>query len=269
MRRVQLMTYDKAKVEKGVQDVERRILAPLRHRTFFTLAELNEAITPLLAQYNDRPFQKLPGSRRSLFEQLDKPALRPLPPHPYEYAEWRKARVNIDYHVAVEGNFYSVPYQLVNESLDVRVTTTAVECFHTHKRVASHLRLQRHGQYATVTAHMPKSHQDYAQWTPERLVRWAEKTGPDTVCVVECILRNRPHPQQGFRACLGLMRLGKEYGPERLEVACTRALATQTVGFKSIESILKRGLDKTPLPQKTPEKPPIDHDNIRGPEYYR
>ena len=260
---------DKAKVEKGVQDVERRILAPLRHRTFFSLTELNEAIAPLLVQYNDRPFQKLPGSRRSLFEQLDKPALRALPPHPYEYAEWKKARVNIDYHVAIEGNFYSVPYQLVNESLEVRITTTAVECFHKHKRVASHLRLQRRGQYATVTAHMPKSHQDYAQWTPERLVHWAGKTGPDTVRVVESILRNRPHPQQGFRACLGLMRLGKEYGPERLEAACTRALAMQTVGFKSIESILKRGLDKTPLPQKTPEKPPLDHDNIRGPEYYR
>lgn len=260
---------DKAKVEKGVQDVERRILAPLRHRTFFSLAELNEAIAPLLMQYNEQPFQKLPGSRRSLFEQLDKPALRPLPLQPYEYAEWRKARVNIDYHVAIEGNYYSVPYQLVNESLDVRITITAVECFHKHKRVASHLRLQRQGQYATLTAHMPKSHQDYAQWTPERLVHWAEKTGPETVRAVETILRARPHPQQGFRACLGLMRLGKEYGPERLEAACTRALATQTVGFKSIESILKRALDKTPLPQKPPEKPPLDHDNIRGPEYYR
>jgi len=260
---------DKAKVEKGVQDVERRILAPLRGRTFFSLAELNEAIAPLLVQHNEHPFQKLPGSRRSLFEELDRPALRLLPPHPYEYAEWRKARVNIDYHVAVGGNFYSVPYQLVNEWLDVRLTTTAVECFHKHKRVASHLRLQRQGQYATVTAHMPKAHQDYAQWTPERLVHWAGKTGPETVRVVETILRSRPHPQQGFRACLGLMRLGKEYGPERLEAACTRALATHTVGFKSIESILKRGLDKTALPQKPPEKPPLDHDNIRGPEYYR
>jgi len=260
---------DKAKVEKGVQDVERRILAPLRHRTFFSLAELNDAIAGALVQYNERPFQKLPGSRRSLFEQLDKPALLPLPPHPYEYAEWKKARVNIDYHVAIEGNYYSVPYQLVNEPLDVRITNTAVECFHKNKRVASHLRLQRQGQYATLTAHMPKSHQDYAQWTPERLAHWAEKTGPDTVRAVETILRARPHPQQGFRACLGLMRLGKEYGPERLEAACTRALATQTVGFKSIESILKRALDKAPLPQKTPEKPPLDHDNIRGPEYYR
>lgn len=260
---------DKAKVEKGVQDVERRILAPLRNRTFFSLPELNEAIEWRLIQYNEQPFQKLPGSRRSLFEQLDKPALLPLPERPYEYAEWKKARVNIDYHVAVEGNYYSVPYQLVNQTLDVRVTTTAVECLHKNKRVASHLRLQRQGQYATVTAHMPKSHQDYAQWTPERLVRWAEKTGPATVRVVETILRSRPHPQQGFRACLGLMRLGKEYGPERLEAACTRALATQTIGFKSIESILKRALDKAPLPQKTPEKPPLDHDNIRGPEYYR
>jgi transposase len=215
---------DKAKVEKGVQDVERRILAPLRHRSFFSLHELNEAIRWLLVQHNERPFQKLEGSRRSLFEQLDKPALRALPAQPYEYAEWKKARVNIDYHVAVERNFYSVPYQLVNESVDVRITSTAVECFHKNKRVASHLRLQRQGQYSTVTAHMPKSHQDYAEWTPERLVRWAEKTGPKTAGVVETILRARPHPQQGFRACLGLMRLGKEYGPERLEAACNRAL---------------------------------------------
>ena len=260
---------DKAKVEKGVQDVERRILAPLRHRSFFSLPELNEAIAWLLIQYNERPFQKLEGSRRSLFEQLDKPALRPLPPRPYEYAEWRKARVNIDYHVTVDGNYYSVPYQLVNQSIEVRLTTTAVECFHKSKRVASHLRAQRRGKYVTVTAHMPKSHQAYAEWTPERLVRWAEKTGPQTVCAVETILRARPHPQQGFRACLGLMRLGKEYGADRLEAACARALAAKTVNFRSIESILKRNLDKTPLPKKTPESPPVEHDNIRGPEYYR
>jgi transposase len=260
---------DKAKAEKAVQDVERRILAALRHRSFFSLHELNEAIQFLLIQYNERPFQKLEGSRRSLFEQLDKPALLPLPTQPHEYAEWKKARVNIDYHVAVVGNYYSVPYQLVNQSLDVRVTDTAVECFHKNKRVASHLRLPRKGAYATHTVHMPKNHRDYAEWTPERLVRWAEKTGPKTVGAVETILRARPHPQQGFRACLGLMRLGKEYGPERLEAACTRALATKTVSFKSIESILKRKLDQRPLPQKPPEKPPVEHDNIRGPEYYR
>ena len=260
---------DKAKAEKAVLDVERRILAALRNRTFFSLRELNEAIEWKLIQYNARPFQKLEGSRRSLFEQLDQPALRPLPAQPYEYAEWKKARVNIDYHVTVEGNYYSVPYQLVNKTIDVRISGTAVELFHKNKRVASHLRLQRKGQYATHTAHMPKSHRDYAEWTPERLVRWAEKTGPQTVRAVENILRARPHPQQGFRACLGLMRLGKEHGPGRLEAACTRALATKTVSFKSIESILKRKLDKRPLPKKQPEKPPVEHDNIRGPEYYR
>lgn len=213
---------DKAKVEKGVQDVERRILAALRHNTFFHLDELNEAIKWRLVQYNERPFQKLDGCRRSIFEQLDKPALRPLPAQPYEYAEWKKARVNIDYHVSVDGAYYSVPYQLVNQSIDVRVTLTCVEFFHKSKRVASHLRLQRKGQYATVAAHMPKGHQEFVEWTPERLVRWAEKTGPLTVQVVESIIRGRPHPQQGFRACLGLMRLGKEYGPERLEAACAR-----------------------------------------------
>jgi len=260
---------DKAKVEKGVQDVERRILAPLRNRSFFSLSELNEAVAQLLSRHNEQPFQKLPGSRRLLFEQLDKPALLSLPEQPYEYAEWKKARVNIDYHVTVEGNYYSVPYQLVNQTVDVRLTHTAVECFHKSKRVASHLRQQRRGQYATVTAHMPKTHQDYAQWTPERLVRWAEKTGPQTVCAVETILRGRPHPQQGFRACLGLMRLGKEHGTDRLEAACTRALATKTVSFKSIESILRQKLDQRPLPQKPPEHPPVEHDNIRGPEYYR
>jgi transposase len=260
---------DKAKAQKGVQDVERRILAPLRHRTFFSLAELNEAIAWALVQYNERPFQKLPGSRRLLFEQLDKPMLRPLPAQPYEYAEWKKARVNIDYHVAVDGRYYSVPYQLVNQQLDIRLTVTAIECFHKNKRVASHLRAPRPGQYTTVAAHMPKAHQDYVQWTPERLVHWAHKTGPETARVVETILTSRPHPQQGFRACLGLMRLGKEYGDERLEAACARALAVAAVGFKSIESMLKRGLDKQPLPQKSAENPPVAHDNIRGPEYYR
>jgi len=260
---------DKAKVEKGVQEVERRILAALRHRKFFSLSELNTAIIPLLAEYNERPFQKFPGCRRTLFEQLDKPALHPLPARAFEYAEWRRARVNIDYHVTVEGHFYSVPYQLVNQELDVRMTATAVECFHKTKRVASHFRSHHKGQHTTLAAHMPASHQQFADWTPERLVNWATKTGPQTASAVEKILLSRPHPQQGFRACLGLMRLGKEYGPERLEAACTRALAVDAISFKSIESILKRALDKRPLPEKAPQTAPVEHDNIRGPEYYQ
>jgi transposase len=260
---------DKAKVEKGVQDVEHRILAPLRHRTFFCLKELNDAVAWLLVRHNEQPFQKLNGSRRSLFEALDKPLLKPLPGQPYEYAEWLKVRVNIDYHVAVDGHYYSVPYQLVKEQLDVRLTATVVECFHKNKRIASHFRSHQKNQHTTVTAHMPQGHQHYAQWTPERLVRWAEKTGGETAKAVEIILESRSHPQQGFRACLGIMRLGKVYGPERLEAACARARAIESVSYKSIESILKKELDKQPLSPKQPEKSSIEHDNIRGPEYYR
>jgi transposase len=260
---------DKAKVEKGVQDVERRILAPLRNRVFFALPELNQEIELLLKQHNERPFQKIPGSRWSLFQEIEKSTLRPLPLYPFEYAEWKKARVNIDYHIDVYGHYYSVPYQLVNQSLDVRITVTTIECFHRNKRVSSHLRSTLKGQYSTTTEHMPKRHQEYAKWTPERLIQWAEKTGPETKRVVEHIIASRPHPQQGFRACLGLMRLGKEFGPERLESACRRAWTMNVVGFKSIDSILKRNLDQQPIPEKVQERPPLDHDNIRGPEYYR
>jgi transposase len=259
---------DKAKVEKGVQDVENRVLAAMRHRTFFSLAEANEALALLLIQHNERPFQKMPGSRRSVFETLDRPALKPLPEQPYEYAEWLKAGVNIDYHVAVQGHYYSVPYQLVRQEVEVRLTTTVVECFHKGKRLASHFRSHQKGRHTTVTAHMPKGHQQYVAWTPERLVQWAHKAGGQTAQAVETILASRPHPQQGFRACLGIMRLGKVYGPERLEAACTRALAVNAVSYKSIESILKRELDRRPLPQKAPQTPSINHDNIRGAQYY-
>jgi transposase len=259
---------DKAKVEKGVQDVEHRILAALRHRTFFTLAEANEAIARLLVQHNERPFQKMPGSRRTLFEALDKPALKPLPLEPYEYAEWQKARVNIDYHVAVEGHYYSVPYALVRREVEVRLTATVVEIFHKGTRIASHFRSHHKGQHSTVSGHMPKPHQQYLEWTPERLVQWAQKTGGETARAVETILSSRSHPQQGFRSCLGLMRLAKEYEPERLEAACARALALGSVSYKSVESILKKDLDKRPLPEKAPPAPTLDHDNIRGAGYY-
>jgi transposase len=259
---------DKAKVEKAVQDVEQRVLAPLRRRAFFSIKELNEAIEWQLIELNERPFQKVPGSRRSLFESLDKPALKPLPERPYEYAEWSKARVGIDYHVAVQGHYYSVPYQYVSQQLDVRLTIRTLECFHKGKRVASHMRSDRPG-HTTVTEHMPKAHQHYVKWTPERLVDWAQKTGGETARAVETILASRPHPQQGFRACLGLMRLGKEYGPERLEAACARALAIRAVSYKSIDSILEKGLDKQPPPEKPAPQPAIEHNNLRGPEYYR
>jgi len=202
---------DKAKVEVGVLVAERWILARLRKSTFFSLAELNTAIRPLLQRLNERPFKKLPGCRRSLYETLDKPTLKPIPQAPYVYAEWKKARVNIDYHVEVDGHFYSVPYQLFKQQLDIRTTRTTVEAFLKSKRVASHIRSYQKGGYTTLKEHMPKSHQKYLEWTPQRLIRWASKTGPSTAQLVETILSLRSHPQQGFRSCLGIMRLGKTY----------------------------------------------------------
>ncbi len=259
---------DKAKVESGVLVVERWILARLRNRQFFSLVELNTAIAELLEVLNNRPFKKLPGTRRSMFESLDRPAMRPLPATPYEYAEWKKVRVNIDYHVAIDQHYYSVPYQLVKQQLDARVTARTVELIHKGRRVASHQRAYQPGRHTTVNAHMPKAHREYAEWTPQRLVRWAGETGPATAKLVETILTSRPHPQHGFRACLGIMRLGKSYTTARLEAASRRALAIGSCSYKSVESILKNGLDRKPLPPTMIDTPVIEHDNLRGSDYY-
>lgn len=259
---------DKAKVEAGVLLVERWILARLRHQTFFTLSDLNQAIRELLERLNNRPFKKLPGTRRSLFEQLDRPALRPLPVTPHEVAEWKKVRVHIDYHVEVDSHYYSVPYQYVRQTLEARITPNIVEVLHQGKRIASHLRSALAGRHTTVREHMPRAHQKYLDWTPERLVSWASKIGPATAQVVDTLMTSRPHPQHGFRPCLGIMRLGKHYGNERLEAACHRAVALSACGYKSIESILKKGLDSAPLPPPATQTLTLEHDNIRGPEYY-
>ena len=259
---------DKAKAEAGVLVVERWILARLRHRQVFSLGELNEFVGELLERLNARPFQKLPGCRRELFESLDRPAMRPLPARPYEYAEWKKVRVNVDYHVEVDRHYYSVPYPLIKEQLDARITAHTVELLHKGRRVASHRRSWRRASHTTVPEHMPESHRAYAKWTPQRLIGWAAKTGPCTAVVVEHILATRKHPQQGFRSCLGILRLGDRYGQSRLEAACRRAIALGAYAYKNIESILKNGLENKPLPPSTPDLPPIDHDNLRGPDYY-
>lgn len=259
---------DKAKVEVGVQVVERWILARLRHHTFFSLTELNTAIKDLLIDLNHRPFKKLPGSRQSLFESLERPALRALPQTPYAYAEWKLVRVNIDYHVELLGHYYSVPYTLVKAQLEARISAQTVEVFHKGKRVASHRRSPHKGRHTTLKEHMPKAHRHYAEWTPQRLIRWASKTGGATAQVIEAILTSRAYPQQGFRSCLGIMRLGSRYGDDRLEAACRRAMAIGACSYKSIESILKHDLDRQPLPDKPRLAPAIDHVNIRGPKYY-
>jgi transposase len=260
---------DKAKIEVGVQVVERWILARLRNRTFFSLTELNDAIRELLEELNSRPFRKLPGCRRSLFEALDRPVLKPLPDRPYELATWKLARVNIDYHVEVERHWYSVPYQLVGQQVDVRLTATTVEVIFRSRRVASHLRSFEPYRFTTDPAHMPASHRAHREWTPGRILRWAQTTGPKTAEFVEGVLTSRPHPEQGFRSCLGILRLGKRYGDQRLEAACGRALTLRAFSYRSVESILKTGLDRQPLLALAPPILTGAHDNVRGRDYYR
>ena len=259
---------DKAKVESGVLVVERWILAALRHRPFFSLKELNTAISERLVKLNDRPFRKLPGCRREHFEQLDRPALRPLPAEPYVYAEWKQVRVHIDYHVAVDGHYYSVPYALARKAIEVRITRHTLECFHRGNRVASHRRSYQKGRHTTDPAHMPEAHRQAGAWSPERLAKWAARTGPATEQLIRTVLGSRKHPQQAYRSCLGILRLGKAYGDKRLEAACRRALILGSCRYKSLESILKHRLDEQPLEQQQELALPDTHDNIRGPAYY-
>lgn len=259
---------DKAKVETGVQLVERWVLAPLRHHTFFSLAELNEAIVAQRRALNARPFQKLAGSRCTLFETLEQPALRPLPARGYEYATWKTARVNIDYHITVESHSYSVPYTLVRQQVDVRLTATTVEILHRGRRIAAHLRSTVRGRFTTDPTHRPKAHQRHLEWTPSRLIAWGTDIGPTTGQLVHQILEGYPHPEQGYRACLGLFSLGKRYGPSRLEAACARALTTGTPRYRSVKSILVAGLDRLSADEPATLVLPPAHAHLRGPAYY-
>lgn len=259
---------DKAKVEGGVLIVERWILAALRHHQHFSLGQLNTTIRELLEKLNNRPFRKLPGCRRDHFEQLDKPVLQPLPPEPYVYAEWKKARVHIDYHVAIDGHYYSVPYTLIKKEVEVRITHNTIECFYRGNRVASHRRSDQKGRHTTIAAHMPEPHRQAGDWSSERLIAWAAKTGPATEKLIRTALGARKHPQQAYRSCLGILRLGQSYGEARLEAACQRALMLGSCRYKSIESILKHRLDQQPLEEQQELALPDTHDNIRGPAYY-
>ena len=261
---------DKAKVEVGVQIAQRWILARLRNQTFFSLEALNERIWELLEDLNARRMKVYAASRRELFERLDKPALKPLPKERFVYAEWKRVRVGPDYHVEVLHHYYSVPHELLREELEARITATTVEIFRRGERVASHLRSDARGQHTTTAAHMPKAHQKHLEWTPSRIVHWAGTIGPQTQALVEAILAERPHPEMGYRSCLGILRLGKQYGSERLEAACSRALSVRARSYRHVATILKNGLDRLPLPQE-PERPsstPVTHENVRGGGYY-
>jgi len=261
---------DKAKVENGVLIAKRWILAVLRHRTFYSLAELNAAIRECLERLNNRPLKKIKKSRRELFEAIDRPNALPLPQRPYEYAEWYKARVQLNYHIEVDGHYYSVPYQLLHERLDIRLTATIVEAFHKGERVAAHVRLYTKGGYTTLKEHMPPSHRYYAEWNPARFIQWAGKTGEATARLVEKILSTRPYPEQGFKACLGIINLTRDYEPVRVEAAARRALQFKACSYRSMKAILSAGLDRQPDNREQPGLPGLlPHRNIRGQEYYQ
>jgi transposase len=258
---------DKAKVEVAVQVATRFIIAKLRNRSFFSLSELNAAVAALVTQINDRASRHLGASRRALFEQLERTALKPLPAEPYVFAEWKECRVGLDYHVEIEKHYYSVPHQLLREKVWARITAHTVEVFHRGKRVAAHVRSSSNRSHTTVREHMPSSHRRYADWTPERLRRHAGEIGGNTSALVEIILQERAHPEQGFRACVGILRLAKTYGRERLEAACGRALEIGARSYSSVNSILKNHLDRQ-RPAMPADGPAIAHDNIRGPTYF-
>lgn len=258
---------DKAKVEAGVLHAYRHIFAPMRNRVFFSLSELNEAIAERVTLINERPFKKLSGSRATVFADLDLPALSPLPAEPYVHRTRKSARVHIDYHVELAGHFYSVPHHLVREEVEIVFTDAIVEVFFDGQRVASHVRSLLRGRATTDAAHMPASHREQASWTPERIDAWASRTGPATEALVAAIMSSRRHPELGFRSCLGILRLSKTHGEERLEAACARALEHGARSYKSVKSILERRLEAVPLSQEPPA-PMAAHDNVRGPTYY-
>jgi transposase len=258
---------DKPKAELTVLLVCRWILARLRHQRFFSLDELNAAIRPLLHRLNERPFQKLPGSRRSMFESLDRPAMRALPSTAYVYAEWKRVRAAFDYHVDIDRHYYSVPHALVGQELWARFSAATVEVFHRGLRVGSHLRSYQRGVHTTLSEHMPKSHRAHAEWTPTRLINWGASIGMNTCAVVEHLLKSKTHPEQGYRACLGLLALARQYGQGRLEAASALAVKLQSPNRKSVLSILKTGRDQHPAAVAEELDLPA-HPNVRGPKYY-
>ena len=258
---------DKAKVEAGVLMVERWVVAALRHRKFFCLAELNQAIREFLEKLNQKPFRKRSGCRASLFQEVDRPALQPLPSERFQIHHWAQARVNIDYHVQFDRHFYSVPYTLTGQLVEIRSTATTIEIFHRGQRVASHARSRQPYQATTVNAHRPRSHQQHLAWPPSRLVQWAQRVGPFTAQLFAEILQSKPHPEMGYRSCLGILRLGQRYAIERLEAASKRAVTTGACSYRSVKSILERGLDRQAL-ETPPSSPPVAHQNLRGASYF-
>jgi transposase len=259
---------DKAKVEVAVQIVQRFVLAKLRHRRFFSLAELNAAIRDCVAAINAKVMRHVGKSRNELLETIDRPALNALPTTPYSYAEWKRARVAPDYHIEVADHYYSVPSKLIRELVEARITSATVEIFHKGQRIASHAFSPVRNGHTTITEHMPSAHRRYAEWTPAKMMSEAALIGPAAIALVEAIMKAKPHPEQGFRSCLGIISLVRTYGSERVEAASRRGNDIGATTYGSIKSILQNGLDKAYANSKAPDGPPIRHANIRGRGYY-
>jgi len=240
----------------------------LRNRHFFSLVELNVAIRECVSDLNAKVMRKIGKSRAELLETIDRPALDALPAEPYRYAEWKKCLVAPDYHVEIDKHYYSVPSRLIRQTVEARITDTTIEILHRGSRIASHARSQAPYRHSTITEHMPSAHRRYAEWTPARMMSAAAKIGPATIALVEAIMKAKPHPEQGFRACLGILRLEKSYGAQRLEAACHRGNDIGATSYGSIASILRHGLDRAYAQANTPEGAPIRHANIRGRGYY-
>ena len=260
---------DKAKVEQAVLIVERWLLGRLRNRVFYGLADVNAAIGDLMKHLNEvRPIRRLGVTRRQLLEEIDRPALKPLPAESYEFSEWKKCRVGIDYHVEVDHHYYSVPFRFARADVEARATVRTVEVFLKGERIAAHRRSSGNHKHTTTPEHMPSSHRRYAGWTIDRIREDASRIGPATAALCELILESRPHPEQGYRACLGIVRLSRPYGAERLEAAAERALDIGARTYGSVKSILDNNLDRRPAPKRATDAKPILHPNIRGPRYY-
>ncbi len=260
---------DKAKVENAVGCIEKQILAPMRHMTFTSITEINAEIKPRLIAFLQKSFQKMKTSRQELFEAVDKPALKPLPPEKYQYAEWKHAKIHIDYHFLFDDHYYSVPYKYIHNEVEIRATAKSVECFHQGKRIASHPRSHLKYKHSTLKDHMPPAHRAHAEWSPERMKRWANKIGPHTMKFIERLISSRAFPEQSYRTCLGVLRLGSRYGENRLEKACAIACESDVTRYQQIEAILKNKIDT--LPHSHVSNTPVitSHENIRGSNYYK
>lgn len=256
---------DKAKVEVGVQVAQRWILAALRDRTFHSLAELNEAIAPLLLKLNSRLMREIGRSRLELFAQIDAPTLQPLPANSYEFAQWKKGKIHPDYHMQFDDHFYSTPYQVRGQEAWARGTERLVEILVNNLRVASHERSYVKWAYSTLDAHMAPAHQRQADHTIPRVMAWAGSIGPSALALVEVVMSRKKHPEQGVKTCFGILGFSKTFGPQRLENACVRALRFKTFTYKSIQSILQSRLDEQAEPQA---RALPRHGNIRGGDYF-